>query len=195
MEPKQPRERFMVSIASDTVRILVMADDARRTVRFQIASADGAWRTVLANGLTVRKHSWTLEENPVCPDPQLHRQVEFVANHIKQCGMNVPRTTDLVSEAAGQGIAEGTLDQILRHLVEKNEICFADGVYVHGSLVALCREKLLSALAERDEGMTVAEFRDLVAGNRKICLTLLALYDAEGITKRVGDRRVLASSG
>jgi selenocysteine-specific elongation factor len=54
---------------------------------------------------------------------------------------------------------------------------------------------LLRALAEREGGMTVAEFRDLVSGNRKICLALLALYDAEGVTKRDGDLRVLTSSG
>ena len=109
--------------------------------------------------------------------------------------MNVPRMTELLSEAGRQGIDQASLEQILRYLVERGEISYADGVYVHASLAASCRKKLLEALAQRDEGMTVAEFRDLVAGNRKACLALFSLYDAEGVTRRVGDRRVLTAAG
>jgi hypothetical protein len=43
----------------------------------------------------------------------------------------------------------------------------------------------------REGGITVAEFRDLVGGNRKICLLLLAQYDSERVTKRDGDFRFL----
>jgi len=42
-----------------------------------------------------------------------------------------------------------------------------------------------------EKGFTVAEFRDLVGGNRKICLLLLAQYDAELLTKRNGDLRII----
>jgi len=140
-------------------------------------------------------HTWALAEHAVQLGPQLRRQIELVAGHIESCGMEVPRMTDLLNEAGHKGIDGQTLDQILHYLVENREICYADGIYIHASLVASCREKLLEALARRQQGMTVAEFRDLVAGNRKICLALLSLYDAEGMTKRVGDRRVLTGRG
>jgi hypothetical protein len=45
------------------------------------------------------------------------------------------------------------------------------------------------------EGITVARFRDLVEGNRKTCLPLLELFDAEGITERRGDVRVITEKG
>ncbi len=140
-------------------------------------------------------HTWALADHAVRPDPRLQEQIDCVVRHIQQCGMNAPRTSDLLGEAARQGIDEATLDQILRHLIDKKEICYADGIYVDASLAGSCREKLLRALAQRDEGMTVAEFRDLVAGNRKVCLVLFSLYDAEGVTRRAGDVRVLTSTG
>jgi len=141
------------------------------------------------------KHTWALADHKVQVGPEVQRQIDLVAGHIEQCGMNVPRMADLASEMGRQGIDETTLDRILRYLVDRKEVYFGDGIYVHGSLVASCRQKLLGALADRDEGMTVAEFRDLVAGNRKTCLALLSLFDAEGVTRRVDDRRVLTPSG
>jgi hypothetical protein len=54
---------------------------------------------------------------------------------------------------------------------------------------------LLDALAKNPEGLTVAQFRDLVSGNRKICLLLYALFDSEGITERQGDVRVITDKG
>jgi hypothetical protein len=53
----------------------------------------------------------------------------------------------------------------------------------------------LRHLVEHDGGISVAEFRDLVDGNRRICLDLLAVYDREGMTRRQGDLRFATDSG
>ena len=83
----------------------------------------------------------------------------------------------------------------MRYLVEKKEVYFIDDSYLHASVVDRCRKMLLKALAGRKEGMTVAEFRNLVEGNRKICLLLLAIYDSEGVTQRSGDLRLITEKG
>ena len=51
-----------------------------------------------------------------------------------------------------------------------------EGSYLFGAQVDVCRTKLLNALRAKPEGLTVAEFRDVVEGNRKICLMLFALF-------------------
>jgi selenocysteine-specific elongation factor len=164
-------------------------DSASATVQWMLANLE-------AEGIIKKvKRSWALTDHPARPDPRLEEQVRFVADYIEDRGMDVPRMSEVNKEATRQGIDPDTLDQILRALVERNEICFADDIYVPASLVASCRDKLLRTLAERDKGMTVAEFRDLVAGNRKTCLALLSLFDAEGVTRRVGDLRVLTRKG
>ena len=77
----------------------------------------------------------------------------------------------------------------------REEVCFIDGNYIYALIIDRSRRKLLQTLAKREEGITVAEFRDLVSGNRKICLLLLGVYDAEGIIKRSGDRRMITEKG
>ncbi|MHC4405158.1 MAG: SelB domain-containing protein, partial [Planctomycetota bacterium] len=174
----------------ELVGLLALAgDSAAATVQWVLAELETEGR--------IRKvgRGWVLTDHPARPDPRLERQVEFVATYIAKRGMNIPRMSELAKDAGQQGIDEETLDQILRSLVERKEIFFSDAIYVPASVVASCRERLLRTLAERVEGMTVAEFRDLVSGNRKACLALLSLFDAEGVTRRVGDRRVLTRKG
>jgi selenocysteine-specific elongation factor len=139
--------------------------------------------------------SWALAGHGLQIGPETQRRIEFVAGFLKACRMQTPLMSELVPAAQKEGIDELRLEDILRYLVRERRAYFIEGNYIHASAVDRSRKMLLGALARRPEGMTVAEFRDLVGGNRKICLLLLAIYDAEGVTKRVGDRRVLTETG
>jgi hypothetical protein len=70
-----------------------------------------------------------------------------------------------------------------------------DGNYIHTKVVDKCRKSLVDFLNSRQDGITVAQFRDLVNGNRKICLLLLVQFDREGTTYRDGDLRFLIKQG
>jgi hypothetical protein len=50
-------------------------------------------------------------------------------------------------------------------------------------------------LKGHSDGITVAGFRDLIGGNRKICLLMLNLFDTEGVTYRDGDFRKITEQG
>lgn len=139
--------------------------------------------------------TWALKGHSVVIGPELKRRIEFVEKYLKNCWMQTPLMSDLRVEAKRRRIEEQELNEILRHLVSSGKAYFLEGNYIHASVVDRCRSMLLRALSQRGKGMTVAEFRDLVKGNRKICLLLLGCYDAEGVTKRVGDVRVLTEKG
>jgi hypothetical protein len=79
-------------------------------------------------------------------------------------------------------------------LVEEGELVAADDGYLAREVVASCRQRLLTRLADQD-GISVAEFRDLIDGNRKVCLMLLGLFDREGVTCRNGDQRFITAKG
>jgi hypothetical protein len=55
------------------------------------------------------------------------------------------------------------------------------------------RDALIAEL-ERAERITLARFRDLIGSSRKTAQMLLERFDADGITRRVGDERVLRRS-
>jgi selenocysteine-specific elongation factor len=65
-----------------------------------------------------------------------------------------------------------------------------DGYAVSRSAYDDAREMLLGEL-ERADRITLARFRDLLGASRKTAQLLLERFDADGVTRRVGDERVL----
>jgi selenocysteine-specific elongation factor len=127
--------------------------------------------------------------------PEIQDQIAFVENLLHRCGMQTPLMSDLFAQSRARGIEEKRLVDILRYLVRRKTVYRVQDDYIHGSVVESAREKLVTHLHAHKEGVTVAQFRDLVSGNRKICLLLLAIFDAEGVTRREGDVRVYGKTG
>ena len=63
------------------------------------------------------------------------------------------------------------------------------GLVLHSDTVSEVKVQLAGYLGSKGE-ITVAQFRDLIDGNRKFALALLAHFDAMGFTERQGDVRV-----
>jgi len=145
--------------------------------------------------LTKVKNTWTLSEHKVVLSPQMQARADFIELFLKSYGLRIPLKSELIPSAKAQGIDEKTLNQILQYLVESGKIYRIEEDYVHSEIVDDVRKKLLTALLDNKEGLTVAEFRDLIDGNRKICLLLLAQFDGEGTTIRKGDYRIISSKG
>jgi len=137
--------------------------------------------------------TWALASHSVAITPEMAEEIRFVEDSLKGYGMQTPLMSEMTPASKRHGIGERELKQYLRYLVSEERARFIDGNYIHVSVVDECRAALVEALKERPEGMTVAGFRDLVGGNRKICLLLLGHYDEQGVTVRHGDLRVLGS--
>lgn len=180
--PLEPRGRTIADIMGS----LGLADDS--------ASQDvllGMLEELVAKGtLKAVGRTWALSTHAVSISPEMQRQIDFVDHYLADCGMKTPLMSELKPKAAENGIGEKDLSRLLRHLVGVGAAYRIDQDYLHASIVDRCRAKLQQALASNPEGLTVAEFRDLVGGNRKICLLMFAQFDNEGTTRRDGDRRV-----
>jgi selenocysteine-specific elongation factor len=140
-------------------------------------------------------NTWSLADHKVDTDWDQKPSVLLVENFLRNCGMSVPLLSELKNAALKQDLAAKELDEILRFLVRKQRAYFYEGDYLHSNIVDSCRQKLLQTLTEQPQGLTIAQFRDLVNGNRRICLALIGIYDSEGITKRKGDLRILTEKG
>ncbi|MCP4680572.1 MAG: selenocysteine-specific translation elongation factor [Deltaproteobacteria bacterium] len=164
------------------------------------SSAEVVFRLLLEELETEKKirragHTFVLFGHSVEITPERARYIELVESFLKKSKMSTPSISDLVIEAGREGIEEQEVMQILRHLVESGKAHFVDREYLHASHVDRCRKTLLQALIKEPKGISVATFRDLVSGNRKICLLLFSIFDAEGIISRVGDVRMLTKKG
>jgi selenocysteine-specific elongation factor len=81
------------------------------------------------------------------------------------------------------------IEGVIGFLVKQGTLVrLAEGVYVHREALAAARERIG---ARKGETIDVAAFKDLFGLSRKIAIPLLEWMDREGVTKRVGDSRVV----
>lgn len=140
-------------------------------------------------------NTWSLFNHSPLMNQAEQKQINFVEEYIKKSDKRVSLTSDLLLETDKNGIDEKKLKQILKLLTLQKKLYRIDESYLHYSIVDECKKKLLAYLSSHPEGVTVAKFRDLISGNRKICLLMLNLFDDEGITFRVDNLRKITEKG
>ena len=80
---------------------------------------------------------------------------------------------------------------LARYLEAEGQIVrVGDGLAVLAATYEAGRVRLVEE-CERAGHITLARFRDLVGTSRKVAQLLLERYDADGLTRRTGDERVL----
>jgi selenocysteine-specific elongation factor len=104
----------------------------------------------------------------------------------------VPASLDmLVTEIKRAKIAG--LSQAFDTLVATGALVKVGGDVYRGSQIAEIRSRL-EAVLRRDKQITVSGFRDAIGSSRKYAVPLMEWFDANGITLRNGDLRVLRAS-
>lgn len=83
-------------------------------------------------------------------------------------------------------------EELLKHLELRGDLVVMSRDLVFSSqALQRAREQMVAHLEGSKEGMTVAEFRDLLGTSRRYALALLNYFDQKGITRRDGDHRFL----
>lgn len=164
------------------------------------STTEAVMRLVLQELIDARElktvgRTFALSRHEVVLSPEQKAQIDFVEGLLRSAEMKTPLVAEMIVAAKKRSIDEKHLEQILRLLTTRGKAYRIDVIHIHGTIVDRCRSKLLRHLAGHDDGITVAEFRDLVQGNRKICLLLLSQFDSEGVTIRSGDHRYLTEKG
>jgi selenocysteine-specific elongation factor len=98
-----------------------------------------------------------------------------------------------VAELAEQtGSDVGVARKVLSRLVNEGRVVRVSGD-LHFSAVAIAgaRQSLVASLEAHPQGATAAELRDALGVSRKYAIPLLEYFDAQGLTKREGEVRVL----
>lgn len=142
-----------------------------------------------------RVNTYALKTHKVLFSVETNKALQWTENYIKFSGMKTPLWSEMSHKAKYQNIDEKTLKQLCTYLYRKQKVYYIEESYLYYKIVDDCRLKLLNYLIEHPEGITVAQFRDLINGNRKIALLLLAIFDIEAIVYRIDDNRVITEKG
>jgi selenocysteine-specific elongation factor len=83
----------------------------------------------------------------------------------------------------------GAPASLVRALVRNGDLVDLDGVVLTRAAYDTARGRVSDAVVEHG-ALTVADVRDLLGSTRKYVVPLLTRFDAEGVTRRRGDRRI-----
>lgn len=142
-----------------------------------------------------RENTYALKSHKVNFTVETNQALQWVETFIKNCRMQTPLMSEMLHKSKYHGINEKLLKQLLNYLLRKKKLYYIEENYIHAPIVDQCRKTLLQFLLKHNEGITVSSFRDLIDGNRKIALLLLAIYDIEAIVRRDGDFRFITEKG
>jgi selenocysteine-specific elongation factor len=145
--------------------------------------------------IEMREGTVALTAHKVVLSAEEHKKIYSIDQYILNQKMRTPLWSTLKKFGLERGIEEKRLKLILFYLVSRKRIIHLDGEYIHNLIVEPIKKKLLDYLITHSEGISVSEFRDLVNGNRKICVILLNMFDNEGILRRIEDRRYITDKG
>jgi selenocysteine-specific elongation factor len=127
--------------------------------------------------------------------PVLTREQEAIAARVRaECmaaGLEPPTFAGLLAE---HGCGEATLRNLLGYLERDGSLVRAPGdLWFDRVAVDALRERVLGHLRARGSLETSA-YKDLIGTSRKYAVPLMELFDAERLTLRTGELRILRGS-
>ncbi|MGI9592506.1 MAG: SelB C-terminal domain-containing protein, partial [Myxococcota bacterium] len=136
-----------------------------------------------------------LQEKLVCASdfvPRLSQREEAIAARLRAdamiAGLEPPNLADWSSEL---GVGEEELRPVLGHLERDGSLIRAPGeLWFDRVAVDELRDKVVAHLTEHGE-LPTAAYKDLIGTSRKWAVPLMELFDAEHLTMRSGEARVL----
>jgi selenocysteine-specific elongation factor len=111
--------------------------------------------------------------------------LETIEKTYRESAMNPPLLTDL-EQTHGSRAKDVTALLLERGTLVK----IAPDLFFDSAAIRAAEDALVQYLADH-EGITVAQFRDLVGSSRKFVVPMLEYLDSRRLTRRVGDMRVL----
>ena len=110
-------------------------------------------------------------------------------SRLEAAGLAPPAVGELAEQA---GIDAAVARKVLGKLAAEQRVVRVTSD-LHFSLDAIheARDKLVGALQAAPAGLTAAELRDVLGVSRKYAIPLLEFVDAQGVTRREGDLRML----
>ncbi|MDO4581736.1 MAG: selenocysteine-specific translation elongation factor [Bacillota bacterium] len=120
------------------------------------------------------------------PDAAQRQLLDKLLAAYQQSPFAPPETAEVV---AALRLPAEQLSELLGWLVEQEQLVKTGELYFAATAVQRALELLR---AREDDSFTLAEFRDALDSSRKYVLPLLEYFDAAGITRRVGDKRIIS---
>jgi len=137
--------------------------------------------------------TWSLKDHKVELDKNIERVISKIQDYIKNADQLYVEFNKIYDHFSKEEFKRDKLEQIINYMLEKKLLYNIKKMLFPADFVEEVKEKLISFLDNKHQGITVAEFRDLLAANRLTSLALLEYFDEQGITIRKENKRFFTS--
>jgi selenocysteine-specific elongation factor len=162
-------------------------EELERDLRARIAAADP-----IDPGISAPREPWAADIVPLLPF-ELRGSKLYLPGAAPSLGERAAEADELAREveAAGNRATKVSDDELARYLEAAGRIVrLGDGYAISASAFEVAEDVLLTEARATGE-VTLARFRDLLGVGRRDAQLLLERFDRDGLTRRVGDARVL----
>ena len=161
--------------------------DLENDLRERIALADA-----LDPGIPIPAEPWSAEVVPRLPFERRGSKL-YLPGAVPTLGARGAEAADLENELAAAGVKATKVDddELARFLETSGSLVrLGDGYAVGAAAFEVATDVLVTECRAAD-GISLARFRDLLGIGRRDAQLLLERFDADGLTRRDGERRVL----
>jgi selenocysteine-specific elongation factor len=123
-------------------------------------------------------------------DSESEKLIEKIENLILNSGYSASDMDEILDKFSS-AVNEKKLLQFLKFLQDSEKIVFIQKKYLHTKTVNKAKKLIIEFIEKNEAGITVAQFRDMIAGNRSSAILLMDYMDNSGITIRKGNNRFL----
>ena len=133
-------------------------------------------------------NTWVLFEHSVELSDKLKADIKAVREFIGKNKNILNDPKDISAEFPS--INDKQMNSILDFLTDAGELILHSENFIANAKFDVFKQKLTEFLHSKEEGITIAEFRDLLETNRSTAMTVISLFDDTGVTVRKGNYRV-----
>jgi selenocysteine-specific elongation factor len=112
-----------------------------------------------------------------------------IQSRFRDAGLQTPAVSEIIKAIPQK---PKVIEGVIAFLVKRGTLVrLAEGIYVHSEVLSDARQALLPHSGESHD---VAWFKEFYGISRKVVIPLLEQFDREGLTKRVGDLRLVTAT-
>ena len=119
--------------------------------------------------------TWKLANHKPIINDKTQDNIDWLENKIKSYELQVPVIKDIEEEAKGRNISREELRMFYKYLQSKGILTSHNNEYIHSDIYNEVKQKIITELKNKPNGINLSEFRHVVYCTKKIIPLLVSL--------------------
>ena len=124
-------------------------------------------------------NSWIIKGHKPQMDTKTETEINWLETQILSYSDGKPILSEIEEKATQQKIGKSKLKSYLSFLANHGKIRFIESDFIHTKILDEYRIALLKAVNSKQEGITIAEYKEIVAGTKRFRALIGEIFENE----------------